>query len=119
MAKYDISPEGLDSLRILYRNLSGAMEETEQSSAALAGRLEALEGLGVYHKEILILAGEVIRAVRRAREGNDGIDALLGSLKKLADDMEGLLYMDLLLELEDAEGDNEEPQQIQRTLRMR
>ena len=79
MAVYDISQEGIDNLNTLAGNLSLAVDDIGRSCEALYSYITLLEdGLGVYYQEILLTVEKVLLLVKKAREGEDGIDALVG-----------------------------------------
>ena len=70
MAKYAISPEGLDSLDKLSNDLLQAVTGIDDACRTLYKKIEGLEfGLGVYEKDILICIREVVAANNQGKEG--------------------------------------------------
>lgn len=77
MTKYAISRKGIEALEALKDTLTGTSEEITMVSEAL---VNVIGGLGIYYKEVLDLARNVLLTLKEAKEGDDGLDVMINVL---------------------------------------
>ena len=105
MAKYAVSPQGVDALHKLAADLTQAVDDVEISSSRLVEAIDSLEpDLGIYYKEILLIVREILSTLKEFQDEEDGILYLIRKrIPHLIAVMEELIRMGL------CSGEDEEP----------
>lgn len=89
MTKYGVSNEGVESLDQLAGDLDSLNEEIHEAGRKLSSRVSAVEeGLGIFDRQIINIVSKV-NATQEA--GNETVDQLSASVKKLASEVEALV----------------------------
>lgn len=95
MPRYAISQEGIEALQKLQYDIINCTDDIIANTKYLFDYINGMEDrLGIYHKSIIELLGNVIRIVKKACEGDDGINTLpQKSIPNLINNIQTLINM--------------------------
>lgn len=80
MAVYAINLEGVEAMQTLRSELQQAIDDILQSCVKLENTVNSLEGqLGIYHEIILLEIKKVLLIVKKAKDGDDGVEFLINN----------------------------------------
>lgn len=107
MAKFAISPEGIDCLQKLSHDLTCATHSIDDAGRTLYNSIEGCaDGLGIYEKEVLLLLRQIFET---NKQGKDAVEQLTSiSIPKQILQIEKLLL--LFSDFGDSDDDEEPPQ---------
>ena len=88
MAKYAISAEGAEGLRLLAQKALGYSSAIEEAGETLKSGISGLKGLGIYEERII----EVVDEIDLARAGgSEAVENVAKTLKNKAKDIDELV----------------------------